>query len=309
MPIAYLRCGGRRRERTEAEVQNRSDWRCTLAAAAGEWRLSLTERLEDRGDKEGWWPTGRRGGGWWQMAAATQARRWSALGWSTNELRSSGLRNWSLYQLHLESLKNLPKWEASHRDWEDKRREILDEQREKMDRLWKEYGKARSNPPNSLDQRRPVVKVTEIEWRNWAEKEKVTLIGKFVNERPPLDMFRTKFQKDFSITGSGTHWINQYKACSDLILTGRGLQKDFSKRSGIDREQVGSVLGVVAEVVNGYPCSGCSSIYHHRSTTEEVALAPNGVGAIGPPKGDAKAHDGSEAKHCDGGEAEHCDGL
>nr|GMC86898.1 hypothetical protein Iba_chr04dCG15140 [Ipomoea batatas] len=145
------------------------------------------------------------------------------------------------YQLHLESLKNLPKWEASHRDWEDKRRGILDEQREKMDRLWKEYGKARSNPP------------------------------------------KTKFQKDFSITGSGTHWINQYKACSDLILTGRGLQKDFSKR--------------------------CSSIYHHRSTTEEVALAPNGVGAIGPPKGDAKAHDGSEAKHCDGGEAEHCDGL
>nr|GLL25559.1 hypothetical protein Itr_chr04CG21690 [Ipomoea trifida] len=97
------------------------------------------------------------------------------------------------YQLHLESLKNLPKWEASHRDWEDKRREILDEQREKMDRLWKEYGKARSNPP--------------------------------------------------------------------------------------------------------------------KSTTEEVALAPNGVGAIGPPKGDAKAHDGSEAKHWDGGEAEHCDGL
>nr|GMC84813.1 hypothetical protein Iba_chr04cCG15210 [Ipomoea batatas] len=162
---------------------------------------------------------------------------------------------------------------------------------------------------SSLDQRRPVVKITEIEWRNLAEKEKVTLIGKFVNERPPLDMFRTKFQKDFSITGSDTHWINQYKACSDLILTGRGLQKDFSKRSGVDREQVSSVLGVVAEVVNGYPCSGCSSIYHHRSTTEEVALAPNGVGAIGPPKGDAKAHDGSEAKHCDGDEAEHCDGL
>nr|GMD13346.1 disease resistance protein RPP13-like isoform X6 [Ipomoea batatas] len=95
--------------------------------------------------------------------------------------------------------------------------------------------------------------------------------------------------------------VAEQQDCKKILARGQALiEKNlvrFLRFAGVECEKrptSNSQFNVI--VVNGNPCSGSSAIYHHRSGIEVETLEPNGVGAVGPPKSYAVAHDRGKTK-------------